>query len=102
MLQDALFSAVIKQQNDFLFLQANISICMQDLFSAKAKGGSEYYMFIFVIYFVVPVIIISVCYTRVFYILYSDISSVEVQNEVKYPFQCTTIINDICSICVYL
>ncbi len=76
-----------------LFLQANISICMQDLFSAKAKGGSEYYMFIFVIYFVVPVIIISICYTRVFYILYSDISSVEVQNEVRYSYQYTSIIS---------
>ncbi len=63
---------------------------MQDLFSVKAKGGSEYYMFIFVIYFVIPVVIISVCYTRVFYILYSDISSVEVQNEVRYPYQYTT------------
>lgn len=56
---------------------------MQDILSVNSRAGSEYYMFIFLLYFVVPVAVISVCYSRVFYVLYSRISSVEIQNPVS-------------------
>ena len=61
----------------------NVTICTQDMLSENSRAGSEYYMFIFILYFVIPVMIISTAYTKVFYVLYSKISSVEVENPVS-------------------
>ena len=52
---------------------ANVTFCMIDIVNNDTTNGLSYFLFLFCLYFVLPTLVISITYGRIFYVLSRNI-----------------------------
>lgn len=61
---------------------ANVTFCMMDIFSDEGyHHGISYFLFLFCLYFILPTIVISVTYWRIFYVLSRGLGIPEIKDQ---------------------